>query len=368
MGNRQQNPNYQPDDNEDDSYPPRNPSYPPAQSSYPPQQNNISLDDPRFGSGAPAPGSTPAPHDPRNYQAPQQPPQYPPQQQQGGYPPPNQPQGGYPPPQAGASQSGSIDLNDPRFGGSSAPQQPPQYPPQQQQGGYPPPNQPQGGYPPPQAGASQGGSIDLNAPRFGGSGAPQPTPSQTSQPSPQANYGHAPQGTLGGSINIDDNQFGGNNTPSLGSSRSNSNQQRRSAQTQPPPSERSGSGNQQQRQQQSANQRHPLDIGLTERQVESLAIGITVILFGVAIIQGGVFLGFYFPLAAAVILMVSAIYQNAMGWRVSFFTSLIGLTFTSYVITRIIGDEDTAFFTRIGYFFGSLIILIGLIRLMRIFR
>lgn len=341
MGNRPQNPNYQPENNDnDDQYPPRN-SYPP-QGNYPPQQGNIDLDDPRFGGGAPAPNSSQQ----------QYPPPQPPPQGQSSYPPPQQPpqQGGsYPPPGGASSQGGNLNLDDPRFGGSGsagASNRPaPQYPPPQQEQNAPqrqpeyagPQNRPANQGP---AGSSGnfGGPISLDDPRFGGN----------SGSSAGGSFGGQSGGSAGGRerITLDDPPYSGR------PSRDDDPPRR------PKANERRGS------------QR---SLGLTENQVESLANGSVVILLGISLIQAvtgsSEFLRLIFPMAAGGILLMSAIYQRFMRkWHVSIWTWFIALLLVSYTITLFAAGDDAGPFRWITYFFGILIIMAGIIRTLQVFR
>lgn len=387
MGNRPPvNPNYRPEDENDDAYPPRGNNYPP-QGNYPPQ-NNLNIDDPQFGGGAPTPGDQSYPPQNTGGTYPPQgnyPPQgggYPPPQQQGninlddprfgGAPPPQQPSSGqrqsyppqdsgYPPPQ----QQGNISLDDPRFGGAPPPQQPSSGQGQNyaQSGGYPPQDSgypPQGGsYPPPQ----QQGNISLDDPRFGGA------------PPPQQGYDRGQGGR--GRIDLNDDRYGGRPeprgaAPSRGRDRItlddppvSSDRARRSQRhdDDPPPSRQKSSSQRRQEQ-------RPL---LTERQVEALSIGSVVILLGVSLIQAvtssSAFLSFLFPMLAGGILMASAVYQRlVMGWRVNPLTWVFAILLVSYTITLFVAGDDSGPLLWIAYFIGTLIIMAGVVITLRVFR
>lgn len=332
MGNR---PPYNYDENADDSYPPRD--------SYPPQQP-MNIDDPRFGGGAPTP--------PRDA--------YPPQGEQ--YPPQNQPPvppadprypdyggqtvgGQYPPaanqyPPAGGQgyrpQGGQIDLNDPRYGGGNpsvppAPNRGANYPPPQQY----PPQQPQGGQYPP-----AGGPISLDDPNYGGRPVAPPR-----QPAPvRDDYEYDRRVDLG---DVDVPRRGG----------------RRAADVN--------------------DDDNPLDrinegaSVVTERQVESIAWGSTIILLGIALIftvtGSTTFLTRLFPMLSGFILLSSSIYQRLVrGWRVSPLTWFTSLILVAYTITLFIdidtGGSNIGLFDWIAYFLGTLIILTGITMLLRAFR
>jgi hypothetical protein len=354
MSNRPQNPNYQPDDNNDDRYPPRQNSYPP-QGNYPPQEGNINLDDPRFGGGAPAPR---------------------PNQQQ--YPPPQQPsQGSYPPPnsQQGSSQGGNINLDDPRFGGHGNQNAPPSSPPPQQQ--YPPPQS----YPPPggQQSAPQGGNINLDNPRFGSSGAPN-APAQRqggyAPPDRPANQGPSGNQSFGGPINLDDPRFGGGGSGGSNAQLGGSSGGGRSNITldDPPMRGRDDRDEDAPRRPKTKNREGgPRGIGLSEGQVEALANGSVVILLGVSLIQAvtgsSEFLRILFPMLAGGILLTSAVYQRfVMKWHVSIWTWFLALLLVSYTITLFVAGDDAGPFRWITYFTGTLIIMAGIVRTLQVFR
>ncbi len=311
-------PPYPYDEDADDSYPPRD--------SYPPQEP-IDLDDPRFGGGVPTPPRETYPPQP-NY-PPQNQPAVPPNAPSGGYAPPP-PTGSYPPAPSYPPQGGQIDLSDPRFGG----QQPP--PPPTQGTGYPPPPAPS--YPPAQAGQyPPSGNIDLGAP-------PRPSPQRPPSYEPSEYDRRIDLG------DVDVPRRGGNNRP-------------RPEHTDDDDSvvERIARGTSL----------------LTERQVESIAWGSTIMLLGIVLILtvtgSTVFLTRLFPMLSGFILLSSSIYQRLVrGWRVSPLTWMISLMLVSYTITLFVdidtGGSNIGLFDWITYFIGTLIILTGVTMLLRAFR
>ena len=75
--------------------------------------------------------------------------------------------------------------------------------------------------------------------------------------------------------------------------------------------------------------------GETERNVERMTFGAMLILLGiVALVRVP---GWFFPLAAAVILLGSAFYQRSQGWSVSFWTWLFGGLFAIAAVLDLIG-------------------------------
>lgn len=345
MSNR---PPYNYDDNADDTYPPRD--------SYPPQ-DPLNIDDPRFGGGAPTPPRDSYPPQGGNY-----PPQggnYPPQNQ----PPlpPNDPRfpaggqaratGSYPPAggQSYPPQGGQIDLNDPRYGGQGAvppapnptggyPQQPPAYPPQQPT--YPP----QGGQYPPS------GGISLDDPNYGGRPpVPQQRPpaQRPSVPTVDEGYEYDRRIELG---DVEVGRRGG------------------------------GGGGRRRADDDDDNVVDRLNEGanmITERQVESVAWGSTVLLLGIALlltVSGStLFLTRLFPMLSGFILLASSIYQRFFrGWRVSPLTWLTAFALVSYTATLFVDFETSGtninLIDWITYFIGTLIILTGITMLMRAFR
>lgn len=276
---------------------------------------------------------------------------YPPR---GNYPP----QGNYPPPQP--SGSDPIDLDSPRNRET--------YPPPQRGPQYPP----QGDYPPRQQGGT--GPIDLDDPHHGG--APQRRerqPSQRDYPPPQRGgtgpvdldepqYSRRDKGMEmpRERIDLDDPRFGGSRRPrdEMHEDRGRRSDRRRREQAEPP------------------DRRRPdrsASWGLSERQVEYLAWGITVVLLGVSLIQAVTgstgLLRFFFPLLAGAILMGSALYQRVVqGWHVGPMTWLMAILLLSYTITLMVSGDDTGIFKWIAYFIGTLIIMTGLILLLQVFR
>lgn len=374
MTNRPRDPNYYPEDDEN-TYPPKNPNnYPPQGSAGnypPPNQGGIDLDDPRFGGGVPAPQRG------QDYPPQGGSPQYPPPQQQntGGYPPPNRDQGGgnrpsqggsyppqgntggYPPPDQG--HQGGINLDDPRFGGQG-------YPPQggAQQQSYPPPQQQNtGNYSPPsgtyQTPDTPSGKISLDDPRFGGSSGQ----SSGSYREPERqDYG---SGAGRQSIDLDDPRYGGEGAGALQEGRGRS---RRGREDDEP---------RQRRQLGESDDEAPsgglANWALTERQIEYLAWGSTVILLGISLMRAltgaSDALTFVFPLLAGGILTASAIYQRVvMGWHVGILTWFTAIMLVSYTITLQVAGDGTGIFSWIGYFLGTIIIMTGVTVLLQAFR
>lgn len=335
-------------DDEDENYPPtQGGTYPPAQN-YPPTGQAGANYPPQQAGGYPPQGNYP----------PQQPPQgatYPPQ---GNYPPagasyPPQGTGGYPPP-----QTGNINLDAPQYGGQPA--------------GYPP--QGTGGYPPPQT-----GNISLDAPQYSGQPASYP---------PQGTGSYPPQGTGGyppaqpqpnyaqqtGPIDLGDplqgtsrrgsasrQEFAGDAPVSLDDPRIENRSSRRQK-----PSRSDDSPQLSDRQQRTG-------FGLTERQVEYLAWGSTIILLGVSLMMSVAgsarYLTLIFPLVAGGILMSSAIYQRVVrGWHVGPLTWLTAILLVSYTITLQLSGDGTNIFKWIAYFLGTLTIMTGLTLFLQVFR
>ncbi len=309
-------PPYNYDENADDSYPPRD--------SYPPQEP-VNLDDPRFGGGAPTP--------PRDA--------YPPQGGQQ-YPPPNDPR--YPP--QGSQQypptGGQVDLNDPRFGGNNpatptsnrganVPPQQPSYPPQPQAGQYPP------------AGT---GPLRLDDPPPLGSrrlgAVPNPNVAGSAYP-PSTDYDRRVE--LG---DVD------------------------------PPVMRS-QGKATKTKLDNTAERVGVNLNLlTERQVELLAWGFTVILFGVSLLilavsGSSTFMTRVFPAVSGLLLLASATYQRLVrGWHVGILTWLSAFVLVAYTITRYVdisgGSANFNIIEGTIYFIGTLIVLVGVTMLLRAFR
>lgn len=311
-------------DDEEEPYPPTSqggnyppaPNYPPtgqAGQNYPP----ISLDDPR-GAAYPPQGAGGYP---------------PPQQGAGSYPPaganyPPQGAGGYPP------STGRISLDEPQQYGQA-----PAYPPQGT-GGYPP-VQSQPSYPPPQT-----GSIDLGDPRYGG-GARSTTPPRQEFPSDAA-------------LTLDDPRFGGK----LPNREDASFEGRPSRREKPKRGDDAPQLNERQAR---------TGFGLTERQVEYLAWGSTVILLGISLMMSVAgsarFLTLIFPLVAGGILTASSVYQRVVrGWHVGPLTWLTAILLISYTITLQLAGEGTNIFKWIAYFLGTLTIMTGLILFLQVFR
>lgn len=374
--------NQPPYDDEDDNYPPAAPqggNYPPAQN-YPPTGQSgqnyppINLDDPRAGNYPPPP-----------------PPQgtggnYPPQ---GNYPPagPNYPPqgaGGYPP-------TGRINLDEPQYG------QPPDYPPQTGAAGYPP----QGNYPPsppPQSAGSNYPPAGANYPPQGTGGYP-PTTGRINLDEPQygqapnyppAGAGYPPQGTGGyppqaagpidlgdprhvvsgrgapprqdfpseGQISLDDPRLGGRGAmrdePNFDSRR-----REKPKRTETPA--------------QLGSRPARTGFGLSERQVEYLAWGSTVILLGVSLMMSVAgsarFLTLIFPLVAGGILMTASVYQRVVkGWHVGPLTWLTAILLVSYTITLQLSAGGANIFQWVAYFLGTLTIMTGVILFLQVFR
>lgn len=112
---------------------------------------------------------------------------------------------------------------------------------------------------------------------------------------------------------------------------------------------------------------------LSERQVESLAWGSVVMMLGISLILAVTgsyqFLRVAFPLIAGLILLVSSLYQQVvMGWHVSKLTWLVTILLLSYTITLELADDNEGFFRWIIYFIGTLVILLGFIRLLQVFQ
>lgn len=320
MGNR---PPYNYDEDADDNYPPRN--------NYPPQEP-IDINDPGFGGGAPTPPREGYPPQAGGNAYPPQ--QYPPS------PPANDPYSGQT--QSGSSYppagSGQIDIGSP-YGEPSGGQGGGYQPPNQQPANYPPPQRdypPQGGtYPPPNA-----GNIDLGAPV---------TPNRQARPS-------SPPPPDNGRIDLGDVNTG-----------------------RPKRSDDSG-------------RRQQVDIGddkptparpaaptfvISERQVELLGWGITVVLFGLSLLALAVgepvVLWRVFPTVSGVVLLASATYQRMFrGWHVSVGTWLSAFVLIAYSITRYVDFEQRGsnfnFIEASIYFLGTLIILVGIGMLLRAFR
>ncbi|MCI0714353.1 MAG: hypothetical protein L0154_29635 [Chloroflexi bacterium] len=115
---------------------------------------------------------------------------------------------------------------------------------------------------------------------------------------------------------------------------------------------------------------------LSERQVEALGWGITVILLGIAVLLTFTsgsrdFLLTVFPILGGALLLMTSIYQIMRGWPVSLVTWLTSIGLTAFAITRLIALVDageTDFGTSIAYFIGVSIIVTGITVLFRIFR
>ena len=120
-------------------------------------------------------------------------------------------------------------------------------------------------------------------------------------------------------------------------------------------------------------QQRPL---LTERQVEAVGWGITVILFGIAILiaftsSNTNFLTVGFPIIGGILLLSSSVYQRIQGWRVSAVTWATAIGLSAFSITRLIAITDgqaTGVGTSLAYFFGVFIIITGIVVLVRIFQ
>jgi len=206
------------------------------------------------------------------------------------------------------------------------------YLPQQSSNQYPPPDD---RYPPP----DRDGYVDLDDPQYGG----QPRqPSHDRQPRRDDPYLDAPP------------SLGSIDSPTLGGGRTS--RGRDSDDYDEPPRRRP-------RQSQ----------GLSERQVEYLAWGSTILLLGISMMQAltgsSGFLRFFFPLLAGLILSASSIYQRVVrGWHVGPLTWLIAGLLVSYTITLQIAGDGTGIFKWIAYFIGTLIIMTGLLLILQIFR
>jgi hypothetical protein len=115
---------------------------------------------------------------------------------------------------------------------------------------------------------------------------------------------------------------------------------------------------------------------LSERQIEALGWGFTVILFGIAVLltftSGSTnFLLTIFPIIGGTLLLASSTYQIMRGWPVSLITWLTSIGLSAFAITRLIAlvdGGDTDFGTSIAYFIGVSIIITGMTVLFRIFR
>lgn len=115
---------------------------------------------------------------------------------------------------------------------------------------------------------------------------------------------------------------------------------------------------------------------LTERQVEAVGWGLTVILFGFAILfsftsSNTNFLTVGFPIIGGILLMASSVYQRIQGWRVSVVTWATAIGLSSFSITRLIAltdGKDTGVGTSIAYFFGIFMIITGTAVLVRFFQ
>lgn len=115
---------------------------------------------------------------------------------------------------------------------------------------------------------------------------------------------------------------------------------------------------------------------LSERQIEALGWGITVILFGIAVLLtftsgSSNFLLTIFPIVGGALLLASSIYQIMRGWPVSLVTWLTSIGLTAFAITRLIAlldGRETDLGTAIVYFIGVSIIITGITVLFRIFR
>lgn len=115
---------------------------------------------------------------------------------------------------------------------------------------------------------------------------------------------------------------------------------------------------------------------MTERQVEAIGWGLTVILFGFAILiaftsSNTNFLTVGFPILGGVLLLASSVYQRIQGWRVSAVTWATAIGLSAFSITRLIAifdGQDTGIGTSLAYFFGVFIIITGIVVLVRIFQ
>ncbi len=115
---------------------------------------------------------------------------------------------------------------------------------------------------------------------------------------------------------------------------------------------------------------------MTERQVEAIGWGVTVILFGFAILiaftsSNTNFLTVGFPILGGILLLASSVYQRIQGWRVSAVTWATAIGLSAFSITRLIAifdGHDTSIGTSLAYFFGVFIIITGIVVLVRIFQ
>lgn len=210
------------------------------------------------------------------------------------------------------------------------------YPPRQSNSQYPPPSDDR--YPPP----DMGGPIDLDDPQYGG----QPSRSLRDRPS-NRNDPYTDQ-----SVSLNPVA-----APSLGRDRAPRGRGYDDDYDDFPEQRRSPRRSQ----------------GLSERQVEYLAWGSTILLLGVSMIQAitgsSSFLRIFFPLLAGSILSISSIYQRVVrGWHVGPLTWLISGLLVSYSITLQVAGSDTGIFKWIAYFIGTLIIMTGLLLILQIFR
>ncbi len=248
------------------------------------------------------------------------------------------------------------------------------YPPE---GNYPPPDYPpEDDYPP------RGGPVDLDDPQYGGAPPRRGTDRDRSYP-PQDDY--PPRG---GPVDLDDPQYGGA-PPRRGTDRDRFAERERIDLDDP---RYGGRGRDRDEPHQDRGRRAQRDRpryqdepdlrrrrepsggwGLSERQIEYLAWGSTVLLLGVSLIQAVTgstgFLKFFFPLLAGAILMGASLYQRVVrGWHVGPMTWLMAILLLSYTITLMVSGDDTGIFKWIAYFFGTLIIMTGLILLLQVFR
>lgn len=114
---------------------------------------------------------------------------------------------------------------------------------------------------------------------------------------------------------------------------------------------------------------------LSERQVEALGWGITVILLGIAILLfftgSSDFLTVGFPILGGGTLLVSSVYQRLRMWNVSILTWTTAIGLCAFSVTRLLAISDgkpTGLGTSLAYFTGISIIISGVIVLIRIFR
>ena len=107
-----------------------------------------------------------------------------------------------------------------------------------------------------------------------------------------------------------------------------------------------------------------------ERQLEWLTLGLTIILFGLALLmQTQVALRVLFPVIAGAILLVSAIVQKiGRNWNVSIFTWALGVFLLAFGITNVLGALQPESSFNFTTFFGSLVVLGGVVVLLQIFR